>query len=324
MNRDGIDGREPAFLKKSLMDHANQPATSRQYMIALHKWRSGVAFAACTVTLVCAVYAIVAGMLLYTAQGYHPSELFRFFTTDANILTAAAAGMIIPFTVEGYRRKQFTYPKWLALVHYAGTICVTLTMVCAVGLISWFDRELAFGGYNIFLHIVCPVMVLVSFFLVESDRKISCKEALLCLLPFAVYAMVYTAEVALIGEQNGGWPDFYQAMVYMPAGVSFVLLVVAALAVSFGIRKVYNSLTDRRERRMMAHWDPAAAPVEIKIEVFGLGRYRGLHGDDRAALPLDIFRMLTERYGLTEEELARAYLRGLLDGRAERKERKAQ
>lgn len=61
-------------------------------------------------------------------------------------------------------------------------------------------------------------------------------------------------------------------------------------------------------------------PVEIRIELYGLGRYMGVHEDEHfAVLPLDIIHMLCDRYHLTEEELIRPYIRGLLDARNERR-----
>lgn len=60
-------------------------------------------------------------------------------------------------------------------------------------------------------------------------------------------------------------------------------------------------------------------PVEIRIEIYGLGRYMGTHEDEHfAVLPLDITRMLGEKYHLSEE-LIRPYIRGLLDARNERR-----
>ena len=69
------------------MPTPNQTTTEngRQYMIALYKWRSGAALGACVVTLMCAAYGIVAGMILYTKWGVDPAALFRYFTIDSNV-----------------------------------------------------------------------------------------------------------------------------------------------------------------------------------------------------------------------------------------------
>ena len=290
----------------------------RQYMIALYKWRSGAALGACVVTLMCAAYGIVAGMILYTRWGVDPAALFRYFTIDSNILTALAAAFIVPYAVEGLRRKQFTYPKWLALFHFAGTICVTLTMVFSVLVMSWYDAEAAFGGYNFFLHILCPLLVLISFFLVESGNRFTIRESFFCAIPVLCYGAVYFIEVLLIGESRGGWPDLYQATTVAPWPVSILAILAMAAAITFLIRRMHNKLADLRKKQLMSHWREDISPVEVKIEVFGLGRYMGLHGvDQTAALPMVILDLLAERYSLTEEELARPFLRGMLDGRKE-------
>ena len=114
--------------------------SSRYYIIDLNRWRSRAAFLASVITLAAATFGIVNGLVEYAKDNIPVMELFRFFTPNANTLTAMAAAFIIPYSVEGARKKRFTYPKWVAMLHYSGTICTTLTMVFSVCLISFYDR----------------------------------------------------------------------------------------------------------------------------------------------------------------------------------------
>ena len=289
--------------------------SGKKYIISLNKWRSVVALIACLVTVVFALYAVAGGMVLYAQHGDRASGLFQYFTTNSNMLTALGAGFIVPFAVEGIRKKRFTYPKWLAMIHYCGTICTTLTMVVAVGMISWFDPELAFGGYNIFLHIVCPLMVLVSFFFVDAGLRFTVRDAVYGIIPLLIYEAVYAYEVLLVGEENGGWPDMYQITGLMPAPAAFAVLTLFGFGTALLIRLAYNKVAQSRLKHLQdGLWPDGADPVEIKIEMFGLGRYMGSHADkEYVELPLDLINMIAVRYNIKPEELAAPYIRGCLD-----------
>ena len=79
------------------------------------------------------------------------------------MLTAFSAALIIPFAVEGVRKKHFSNPKWVIMFHYSSMVRVSLMLFYSVGFISWIGPHAAFGGYNIYLHIVCPALLVFSF-----------------------------------------------------------------------------------------------------------------------------------------------------------------
>ena len=195
---------------------SGKPAKARQYLIDLQKWRSAAALAACCVTLVFSVVAINWATVTYVSKGWDPPSMFRYFTRLSNILTALASAFIIPYAVNGVKCKRFIYPKWLSLLHYAGTICTTLTMLFSLAAILPFDAEAALGGSNFYLHTVCPIAVLVSFLLVESGYIYTLKDNFYCLAPFLLYAVVYVVMVVFVGEANGGWADIYKLVTYVP------------------------------------------------------------------------------------------------------------
>lgn len=303
------------------LKHNKKPG-AKQYLIDLQKWRSRTALIACVITLFFALYGIAGGLVQYAYHGDIAKELFRYFTVDSNCLTAFAASILIPFAVEGIRKKRFSYPKWAAMIHYSGTICTTLTMVFAMCFISWYNPELAFGGYNILLHIVCPSMVLISFFLVESHFHYTVKDVLLCMIPIAVYAVVYIFNVVILTEANGGWPDIYSLTSFLPIPVTLVGMFLLAFGVAMAIRAVYHRLGAERIKKQYGVWKDDMDPVEIRIEMYGLGRYAGHHEDrSYAILPLDIIDLLAEKYQIDKQDLINPYIRGLLDGQKELNDR---
>ena len=300
--------------------------THRNYIIGLSKWRSRLALIAVLVTVLCSLYGIVGSIVLYTENGLTVPELFRWFTTNTNCLTACAACMIIPFAVEGIRKKHFTYPKWVASLHYSGVVCAALTMVFSIAFMSWVDPYQAFGGYNTYLHIICPILVLAAFFLVESGRRYSLRDALAACIPAVIYMVVYFIEVVVIGKENGGWEDMYRVMEFMPFWLAWLAAVSLTICISLLVRRLYNRLAAFRQERMNLHlWPLDVDPLEINIEMFGLGRYMGKHADrEFVELPLSLISLIAVRYGLKTEDLIRPYTRGFLDSVKDREEQQAE
>ena len=297
---------------------SKKSAKTGRYVIDLQKWRSAAALFACSVTLVFSIIAIFQSTVTYIYRGWGLDVMFRYFTRLSNILTALASSFIIPYAVNGIKCKRFVYPKWLSILHYMGTICTTLTMFFSLAVILPFDRELALGGSNFYLHVICPIAVLISFLLVESGYIYTMRDNLYCLAPFLLYAVVYIVMVVFVGESNGGWADMYKVATYVPVYVSFPVMLALAFAIAFGIRKLSNLLTVRRQNRMMFSWDKDPDPVRIKIELYGLGRYYGLHDDKNdLSIPYDILEALASRYDLPCVDLMNAYTRGLYHGMCE-------
>jgi hypothetical protein len=293
--------------------------SSRQYLVSIHKWRSQIALFACVVTLLCSIVAINASMLYYVENDLQFSETFHYFTTLSNMLTALASSFIIPFAINGIRNKRFILPKWLSMLHYSGTICTTLVFFFAMVFILPYDREFAIGGNNFYLHLVCPIAVFISFLLVESRWRYSRREVLICLIPFILYSFVYVLMVVVKGAANGGWEDLYMLNTFVPIYVSFPALWLIAYGIAFLIKKLSDLLNRKREEKMFASWQKDADPVAVRIEIYGLGRYYGLHGDRyNLSVPLDILESVAEHYSMSAEELYGVYTKGLLHGIRER------
>lgn len=304
----------------SIQAKASGMTGPRGHIIALSRWRSRLAMIASLNTVFLTLFAIAGSLIMYVRKGIDPAELFHWFTINSNSLTAVGACMIVPFAVEGISKKYFSYPKWVAMLHYSGMVCTTLTMVFAAAFISWVDPELAFGGSNLYLHILCPCLVLVSFFLVESGHHLTKKDALIACIPTFLYELIYLWCVFIVGKENGGWEDMYFMNTYIPFPVSAVGITALAVGISLLIGYLYNRQTRKRHDRLLAGlWPEGTEPAEIKMEIFGLGRYMGKHADEKySELPLDLIVLIADRYGLKTEELMRPYMRGFLDSRMEK------
>ena len=286
--------------------------TNANYFFMRRGWRSALALVSSSVAWVVAEVAIAGGLILYANDDENPLELFRYFTTLTNLVTSVGAGMLFPFAVEGLRRRNFSCPRWATMFFYSGTICSTLTMLFATLVIGRYDPVMAFGGYNLYLHIVCPLLTIVTFFLVESDSRYSTSDAALCTLPVPVYALVYLIEV---GSERGGWDDMYQVADLLPHAVTFTLITLLAFGLAQVIRIVHGRICDMRMARLVErHLAGELTEVDVRLSVLELGELVGRHEDeDFVVLPLKSLSIMAERYSLRREELVEIYARALVD-----------
>lgn len=89
-----------------------------------------------------------------------------------------------------------------------------------------------------------------------------------------------------------------------------LLAVITLLAMPTAIRM------QRLEERL---WPKDVDPVEISIEIFGLGRGLEKHTETRLIeLSLDLIQMIAERYGMSTENLTKPAIIGFPDSVKER------
>ena len=175
-------------------------------------------------------------------------ESFLFFTTDANLLTAVASVIVAVYDIRILRGKADALPKYAELLKYVGVVSLMLTFATVMlFLIPLYGVSYELGGTNCHMHLVAPMMSLFSFLFCEKRSKISLKESLLGLLPTAVYASVYYVMVIAIGEENGGWIDFYA---FNQVGLWFPVLI-AIMAATFGICMLVRLPFNARYRNLV-------------------------------------------------------------------------
>ena len=208
----------------------------RIYMINLYKRRSKIALAAGIMVMAFNFYAISTGLLnQYAIKMNDPSfAMFHYFTVNSALFSSIGAGFMIPYALEGIRKKRFVFPKWITLFQFAGAICTTMTMIFSIFFIFPTQGvEMAFGGPNFWMHTVCPLLSLVLLFSVEIDRTLSKKDVFICMIPFIVYSFFYIYNAILLGEELGGWRDFYMFVAWIPAAFSLPMVYVFFFFIAF-------------------------------------------------------------------------------------------
>lgn len=295
---------------------SNKPVIKhKKYLIALEETRSVIAL----ITGILILF-ITLGAIFYMIEITTEEEnSLHYFTVLSNLLSACGAAFMVPFAVEGIRKKRFIMPRWLILFQYSGATCVAITMVTSIGLILPIQGIDAMSGANFWLHIITPGCTVILFQSVETGMEFSRREMITVLIPYWLYMAVYFVMVVLVGKENGGWSDFYMAMAFWPAWISLVLMLGMGFAVSAVMRVIHNQRAYLSQKRITKAWTNELEPVMLLTEAFGLGRYIGSKCPrEELTIPLDIFTSMSEKYDVSLEKLVKAYVKGALDAVEER------
>jgi len=133
-------------------------------------------------------------------------KTFRFYTCQSNVLCALSA------LAMGIARLAGNVPQWVWIFKYIGTASVTVTMLTVFLFLApsagkdWYAILLK-GANNLFMHLITPILAIVSFCLLEK-RGMTFAESLWGLLPLIVYGQHYLYRI-LCAPEGRKWDDFY-------------------------------------------------------------------------------------------------------------------
>lgn len=172
--------------------------------------------------------------------------IFHLFTVNSNLLSLASAILVVSFTIQGLLKKKYEVPSWAFQVLYCATICVFLTFNFSLALILPRNGVSAVIGMNLFLHILCPILCVILFFMVSTDKHVNLLNSILVMIPFGLYALVYAIMVLILGEENGGWRDIYHLFTYIPWYLVLIVMVPAVFGISSLFRFLHNLVVNKR------------------------------------------------------------------------------
>ena len=169
------------------------------------------ALASCAIVVICVCIGVVMNLTTLYDEDFDNMGIrtFCMFTVNSNILAALSSFAIVPYAIDGIRKKEYILPDWVVVFMMTGTVAVALTFLVSLFILSPVKGfVLIFTGSRFFLHGVCPILNILAFCVFITSHKISIKQSLFTLIPVAIYAIVYFVIVVVITEERGGWSDF--------------------------------------------------------------------------------------------------------------------
>ena len=157
-------------------------------------------------------------------------EAFRFFTVQSNAFCAVSA-LLTALAPDA---------RWAWTLKYIGTQAVTVTLLTVFLFLgpSMGSVKPLLKGFDIFMHLLTPLMAICSFSFPEK-RGMDFGTALLGLLPVALYGVWYLYKI-LYAPEGRRWEDFYGFNRGGKWPVSFVAMQVGSFLVCMGLMALQN------------------------------------------------------------------------------------
>ena len=217
------------------------------------------ALISCLIVVVCVCIGVTMNLTTLYDEDFDNMGIrtFCMFTVNSNILAAISSFAVIPYAIDGIRKKEYVLPNWVVVFMMTGTTAVALTFLVSLFILSPVKGfVLIFTGSRFFLHGVCPILNILAFCLFITSHKVRVRETFFSLIPVAIYAAVYFTMVVVITEANGGWDDFYGFATRIPFWIPAILILPLTFGIATLIRLWHNnSFVNRRKNEAQIFLD---------------------------------------------------------------------
>lgn len=173
---------------------------------------------------------------LLSAKGI---SMLKYYTVDANFLTAFAALLAIPWELRAAGNPGKALPHGILLLYFAGVVSLAVTFLTVIfflgPLLGWAK---ICEGSNLCMHLIMPVFVLILFVWSGYGREISAGERIIGILPTALYGTGYLIHILMtdtsFGTNGNDWYGFAQWGLGMLAPV-LLLAIFLTWLITIGV-----------------------------------------------------------------------------------------
>ena len=277
------------------------------------------ALISCAIVVICVCIGVTMNLTTLYDEDFDNMGIrtFCMFTVNSNILAAISSFAIIPYAIDGIRKKEYSLPNWVVVFMMTGTTAVALTFLVSLFILSPVKGfVLIFTGSRFFLHGVCPILNILAFCLFVTSGKIKIKETFFSLIPVAIYEVIYFVMVVVITEANGGWADFYGFATRIPFWIPALLVLPLTFGIATLIRLWHNySFVKRRRNEAQIFLDYfEGKSAELIITEMGRARAKIQPSGD-IVVPASVIRkiMIMTDSDLDMDTACKLYLDGYLN-----------
>ena len=182
----------------------------------------------------------------------------KFFTNLSNLYVALTAFVMLVFNVKNAIDDTYKFPKFAVILKFSGTVAVTVTFLTVALFLSPLVMQsgksyfVLFEGNSFLLHFLTPVLAIISSLFFEGYKDLKFKYTLTGMLPTVIYSIPYTIMVVIVGEENGGWADFYGfTLGGKMYAVPFVMLIMYSVSYLLGVLEWYIQKKMVSKNRLM-------------------------------------------------------------------------
>ena len=237
---------------------------------------------------------------------------FCMFTVNSNIIAGLSMLLCLPYTIDALRTGNYHLPDWVVVMMHITVSAVSLTFMvslCILAPVKGF--RLIFTGSRFFLHGVCPVLSIVTFCCFINSHLVRLNEAALAMVPVLLYTVVYIVMVVIIGEEKGGWNDFYGFATRVPLWVSMLVILPTAAGLALLLRWGHNACCRYRRKKDAALYKEAYSGKDLRQVIVEMAQMQKTETTRKnPTVPVQMIGYMIENGGsdLDPEEGARIYL----------------
>lgn len=133
----------------------------------------------------------VAGVILSVQR--HGINVFLYYTENSNYLALIVSSIFCVVSTICLVNKT-KIPKWLINLKYFSTVCLAITLLVVIFILVPIRPTMAsyllIEGSSLIHHIICPLIAIVSFIMLESVICLNKKDILWGIIPTVVYGVV--------------------------------------------------------------------------------------------------------------------------------------
>lgn len=287
----------------------------------VNQWKCFLTLLFSAALVICVCIGVVMNLTTLQDENFDHMgiETFYMFTVNSNIFMGIAMFLTLPYTIDGLRNSYYRLPDWLVRLLFVATTALSLTFLVSLFILAPAKGfVLIFTGSRFFLHGVCPILAILTFCFVLKDLRLRFGATFLCLIPVFIYACIYYMLVAVVGEENGGWNDFYGFLTRIPPWISISAFLPVTFGIATGLRVLHNRTCDRYRKKARDYYLKAFHNddmQEVIVHLAAMNSKRDKTGN--IVIPYHVLRMLLDS-GETEqkfEEYCSLYMKECLKHR---------
>ena len=176
---------------------------------------------------------------------------FKAYTIDSNILGAISSILVIisNILVLKYNNNKLSY--YSELIQYSASICLTLTFLVVTfflapsEVINGRSYFIMFSKDMFFFHLLNPILVSISFLILNNKNSFKFKEAIISTIPTIIYSIIYIVMVVIINK----WEDFYN-FTFGGRYMFIPIVLISIFTIIYVISKVYINIHNKNVKKL--------------------------------------------------------------------------
>jgi len=121
-------------------------------------------------------------------------SMIQYYTVDSNILALLGCALCAGFAAVNLFRGQTGLPRWVKTAKYMAACCLAVTFVVVMLILAPQEgpdgfRLMMLSDSMLYHHLLCPVLVILSYLLLEKEPRLGRPAMMIALVPTLVYAV---------------------------------------------------------------------------------------------------------------------------------------